>query len=138
MDYLGIQAYFPLTSNKRPSFEEIDYGWQRHIKMLSSISKTHNKKILFTETGYRSDESATIKPWEWGTAQDTTLFTPSNQTQRFAYQALFKNLWTKEWFAGTSFWQWHNVHSDRYKKNNMDFTPRYKPAENVMARWYGK
>jgi len=62
MDYIGIQAYFPLTSKDRPSLREIKNGWKKHKQMLRKLSEVHDKPILFTETGYRSDQSATIKP----------------------------------------------------------------------------
>lgn len=138
MDYIGIQGYFPLTKNENPTQQQIEKGWQKHIKTLAKLAEKHNKKILFTETGYRSDFSATVEPWEWGTNQDSTGVNVSNHTQMYAYEALFGQLWNKDWFAGTYFWQWHNRHSPEYTVHNMDFTPRYKPAENVLAKWYGK
>ena len=138
MDYIGLQAYFPLTSNIRPSLQEIEKGWIPHRAMLEQLSERHQRPILFTETGYRSDESATVRPWEWGIYQDTTGLIVCNETQLYAYEALFRQLWHEEWFAGVYFWQWHNRHDSAYTVNNVDFTPRYKPAENALARWYGK
>ena len=137
MDYIGVQSYFPLTDKKKPSLADIEKGWHLVIPTLQRLSEQHNKQILFTETGYRSDQSATIRPWEWHSEQDSTAIV-CNQTQLLAYEALFRQLWDKEWFAGVFFWQWHNRHSTEYTVGNKDFTPRYKPAENALARWYGK
>ena len=52
LDYIGIQAYFPLTPNKNPDLETIKKGWEPHIKALESFSNSHDKPILFTEIGY--------------------------------------------------------------------------------------
>ena len=137
MDYIGIQAYYPLTNKNRPSLKEIKNGWDHHIKRLTQLSEKYKKPILFTETGYRSDVAATIKPWEWGNSENTKLNTPSNTTQNLAYEALFQKLWNKKWFAGVYFWQWHTTSTEEEEYNLTEFTPRFKPAENTMAKWYG-
>jgi len=138
MDYIGIQAYFPLTNHANPSLGEIQSGWERHIKMLKKFSKKHKKPILFSEVGYRSDNTATIEPWVWESALNDSISMPSNETQNLAYEALFRELWSKKWFAGMYFWQWHNTTKEVNVYNDRGFTPRYKPAENTMAKWYGK
>lgn len=99
--------------------------------------RKYNKPILFTETGYRSDAAATIKPWEWGNSEDTKAYLPSNDAQKLAYEALFRKFWAKDWFAGAYFWQWPNSSKEGEDYDKTEFTPRYKPAENRMAKWYG-
>lgn len=138
MDYIGIQAYFPLTSKNNPNLEEIKNGWNKHIKTLEKLSKAHNKQILFTEIGYRSDISATVEPWLWWEALDKSKNLSSNETQNLAYEALFQKLWKHNWFAGMYFWQWHNSSEEGDVHESVDFTPRYKPAENTLAKWYSK
>ena len=138
MDYIGIQAYFPLTNKNNPDLAEIKEGWDKHIKMLKKLSKQYDRPILFSEIGYRSDASATIEPWVWGSALDTLTNTKSNTTQNLAYEALFQKLWNEDWFAGMYFWQWHNTSKEGDQYEEMEFTPRYKPAENTMAKWYSK
>lgn len=137
MDYIGIQAYYPLTNKNNPTLTEIKDGWHTHIKKLKKLSEKHGKPILFSEIGYRSDASATIKPWVWGEALDKETNEVSNATQNLAYEALFQQLWKEDWFAGMYFWQWHTTSKEGNVREAMDFTPRYKPAENTMAKWYG-
>jgi len=117
---------------------EIQDGWDQHIKLLEKLSKQHNKPILFTETGYRSHNTATIRPWEWNNYEEIDSNSLSLTTQNLAYEALFRKLWHREWFAGVYFWQWHNTSKEGNTRESTDFTPRYKPAENTMAKWYGK
>ncbi|MDT0607092.1 glycoside hydrolase family 113 [Croceitalea rosinachiae] len=138
LDFIGIQAYFPLTKNKNPDLETIEKGWPKHITKLEKLYQTYKKPILFTEIGYKSDARATIKPWEWGSYLSVLSEKKSDRTQRLAYEAFFKQLWHKNWFAGAYFWQWHTYSEIGDADLNLDFSPRFKPAENTMAKWYGK
>ncbi|MEO0528815.1 MAG: hypothetical protein AAFZ89_16400 [Bacteroidota bacterium] len=137
LDYIGIQAYFPLTKTKNPNLEMIKTGWDRHVQKLHTLYKTHEKPILFTEVGYKSEASATIKPWEWGTTFGILFNKKSDRTQQRAYEALFNRLWDKDWFHGTYIWQWDTRTSEDDAFQSVDFSPRYKPAENTIAKWYG-
>ncbi len=138
LDYIGIQAYFPLTKRKNPELDDIKRGWVRHIKKIEAFSKKHNTPILFTEVGYKSEAFATIKPWEWDSFYGILLNTKSNRTQQLAYEAMFELLWAKDWFAGVYIWQWDTRTPIENTHENLDFSPRYKPAENILAKWYGK
>lgn len=128
MDYIGIQAYYPLTKNKNPSLDEIKKGWDKHLIKLKLISEKFNKKILFTEMGYRADASATIQPWAWGSFFERLYLKKSDKTQLLAYQALFEKTWNEPWFAGTFPWEW----------NSSDFPIYKKPSQNMIAIWYAK
>ena len=138
LDFIGIQAYFPLTENKNPDLEMIEKGWTKHIVKLEELHKTYEKQILFTEVGYRSDAAATIKPWEWDSAISILHTKKSDKTQQLAFEALFKQLWHKDWFAGVYIWQWDHRSTAENATKNLDFSPRFKPAENTIARWFGK
>jgi hypothetical protein len=137
MDYIGIQAYFPLTEHINPSLDEIKLGWQTHKKSLKTFSETNKKPILFTEIGYRSDASATVKPWEWNSIDNLFLNKRSTKVQQQAYEAMFESLWHEPWFAGCYIWQWDTRTKEERAKENLDFSPRFKPAENIIAKWYG-
>ncbi len=138
LDYIGIQAYFPLTEKKTPDLETIKQGWDRHITKLEHLSRMHRKPILFTEIGYKSEASSTIKPWEWGSGLSILHKEKSDRTQVLAYEALFQKLWSREWFAGIYIWQWNTQSKAGAVDENLDFSPRFKPAENVIAKWFGK
>ncbi|WP_299214125.1 hypothetical protein [uncultured Dokdonia sp.] len=137
LDYIGIQAYFPLTTEKSPDLETIKTGWDTHIAALKKASAHYHKPILFTEIGYRSDDTATIAPWEWGAITGALTKKKSDQTQQLAYEAMFQKLWDEPWFAGCYIWQWHTRTTAESVENSVDFTPRFKPAENTITRWYG-
>jgi len=37
LDYIGIQAYFPLVDNKYPTAEEISKGWNDYFPAMEAI-----------------------------------------------------------------------------------------------------
>ncbi len=137
MDYIGIQAYFPLTKKGNPSLENIENGWDRHIKEMELLHQKYQKPILFTEVGYKSETHATIKPWEWSSIVSILTKKKSDRTQQLAYEALFKKTWHQPWLAGIYVWEWNNRTTEESAKKNLDFSPRFKPAENTIAKWYG-
>ena len=138
LDYIGVQAYFPLTTTKTPDLETIKKGWDEHIMKLEQLSQIHEKPILFTEVGYKSEASSTIKPWEWGSQLSILHKQKSDRTQALAYEALFQKLWAKKWFAGLYIWQWDTRSQEDLAAQNLNFSPRFKPAENVIAKWFGR
>ncbi|MFK7776354.1 MAG: hypothetical protein AB8F94_29800 [Saprospiraceae bacterium] len=136
LDFIGIQAYFPLVKNTNPSVKQISKGWKKHLSSIERIHKKFAKKILFTELGYKSTTDSAIEPWSW-IDYSSNLYKPvSTETQANCYQAFFNTVWKKEWFAGVHFWQWHTSEEDG-GKDNLDFTPRSKPAENIIAKGFG-
>lgn len=136
LDFIGIQAYFPLTNGKSTDLNEIKAGWDAHIKTLEALNENYDKPILFTEIGYRSDVSATVRPWEWNSLSNLFFNKKSDQAQQLAYEAMFERLWHKDWFKGCFIWQWNTRSSKDRAQRSLDFSPRFKPAENTIAKWY--
>ena len=137
LDFIGIQAYFPLTKKEYPSIKELGKGWNKHLPSLKTTFDSFNRPIIFTEIGYRSIANGAIKPWEWieNTPKDDTLFSP--ETQANCYQAFFNNIWSQDWFAGVHFWQMRTDYTDRHTEYiKLDFTPQGKPAEQILSKGY--
>ncbi len=133
LDYIGIQAYFPVAEVKHPTLAEIETGWQTQAGRLERLAHQYNKPILFTEIGYRSTASAALTPWEWTSARD--FFRPiSHETQALAYTAFFNVVWEQPWFAGAHLWQW-SANSSKDGKNS-GFSVAGKPALNVIAKGF--
>lgn len=136
LNFIGIQAYFPLVKNKYPSVEQISKGWDKHLPALESMHEKFNRKILFTEMGYKSTANSGIKPWEWiedPANQDKTL---STETQANCYKAFFKTIWKKKWFAGVHIWQLRTDFVADSGKRNLDFTPQGKPAQDIITKGF--
>ena len=139
LDFIGIQAYYPLTDKANPTVDELEEGWRRHLPSMEEIHTKYQKPILFTEIGFKSTSDAAVRPWEWTGGWSSSLLNKvSTQTQANCYESFFRVLWDKEWFAGAHIWKWYANHEDTRGRTNIDFTPQNKPAQNVMAWWYGK
>lgn len=134
LDYIGVQAYFPLVDKLDPTVEALNKGWQKYIDEMLAISSKHKKKILFTELGYKSTNDSAIKPWEWVEDKGDQETTKSFSTQENCYQAFFDSVWDQPWFAGVHIWQSRTDHMAGRGYSDLNFTPQGKPAEKIIAR----
>lgn len=139
LDYIGIQAYFPLVKNEYPSVQQISQGWNNHLSTIESVHKKYKRPILFTELGYKSTADSAIEPWEWIDYSSDTTQLLSMETQANCYEAFFNTVWQKEWLAGVHLWQLSSDrHKDRRGKVDLDFTPLGKPAEKIITKGFEK
>lgn len=136
LDFIGIQAYFPLATNAYPSVDQISKGWSRYLPDIVATHQKYHRKVLFTEIGYRSTAHSAIKPWEWIEHSADPDHFYSAETQANCYEAFFNTVWGKEWFAGVHIWQVRTDFVKERGKNNLDFTPQGKPAEEVIAKGF--
>lgn len=132
LDYIGIQAYFPLADDHNPSLEELKEGWGRQLPKVEKVVKKYQKPVLFTEIGYCNTVDAAIEPWVWPNERKEIEF--SETAQALCYEAFFESAWPKSWLAGVYFWKWYPNRHDR----EPDFTPQGKKAELVMAKYFTK
>ena len=137
LDFIGIQAYYPIAENENPELEELENGWKKHISSLTKLQKTHNKPIVFTELGYKSTTDAGIKPWEWNSMQNRFHKKISKRTQALCYQAFFNTVWKESWLKGVHFWEWQSRITETDGNNN-DFAVQGKPALNIIAKEFRK
>ena len=136
LDYIGIQAYFPLSTTDSPDKAALLAAWQRHLPAIERVQRRFGKPVVFTEVGYRNAPDAAIEPWKW--PERTAVVLPTSETLQMAcYEAMFETFWARPWFAGLFVWKWYpRLAPDDPGRRPLDFTPQHKPAEQVMARWF--
>jgi len=132
LDWIGIQAYFPLTESEDPPLEELLDGWRPWVEAIREVQRRHDRPVLFTEAGYRSGARAAAAPWEW--PQRDRVENVDLDLQERLYEALFRTFWDEEWFAGVYWWKWHPPGGAGVDNNG--FSPQDKPAARVLARWF--
>ncbi|GAA3616954.1 glycoside hydrolase [Flavivirga amylovorans] len=132
LDYIGVDAYFPVSSSKTPTLNECLEGWKKHTQTISEISSKNNKPILFTEFGYRSVDYSGKEPWK----SDRSMNQVNLEAQINTTQALFETFWKEDWFSGGFVWKWFHNHSKSGGENNSQFTPQNKPVEDLIRRQY--
>ena len=132
LDYIGIDAYFPLSDKKTPSVKDFELGWQPHKKVITQIQKQFNKPILFTEFGYRSVDFTGKEPWDANRVEGQV----NMQGQVNGLQAIHNQFWKEDWFAGGFIWKWFHTHAKVGGEKDNRFTPQNKPAEVVLRKLY--
>ena len=133
LDYVGVDAYFPLSEARNPSQEEMTQGWKKWKDKMAQISSELEKPILFTEFGYRSMDYTAKKPW----LVDRNEMDVNLKAQADALGVTFKEFWKESWFAGGFVWKWFIHHERVGGSEDNRFTPQNKPAENVIRTHYG-
>lgn len=133
LDYVGIQAYFPLSDATNPSMKALRDGWQGHRQRLQRIHERTDRPVLFTEVGYRSAPSAAAKPWEWP-ERDETPVAGADTLQAQCYRAFFEVMHDAPWFAGAVLWKYQAVAERRPPTG---FSPQDRPAEDIIRHWFG-
>jgi ppGpp synthetase/RelA/SpoT-type nucleotidyltranferase len=134
LDYIGVDAYFPISENQTPSLEELKKGWQKWKIELQDLSQSENKNIVFTEFGYRSVDYAAKEPWN----SDRSLKGVNHEAQINSTQALFEEVWKEDWFAGGFIWKWFVDYEKSGGLENTQFTPQNKPVEAIIRMHYGQ
>ena len=137
LDFIGIQAYFPLTNQANPDTTELMMGWQKHLAAIQRVQATYERPVIFTELGYKSTSDAAIEPWTWLDFSDLDKHQESEATQADAYRAFFRAVWSQPWFGGVHLWQLRcdYAEQDAYWKR-LDFTPQDKMAAEVIAKYF--
>lgn len=134
LDFIGIDAYFPLVHKPIPTVDELTEAWQKPKSAMQRMAERYEKPVLFTEYGYQSMESSAGNHWEI----DHKSGVKNEQTQANAYEALYHTFWHESWIAGGFFWKWFpsNFHNPDHTRKT--FTPQGKQAEKVIAKYYDK
>lgn len=129
LDFIGIDAYFPLTDKNNPSIDELMLAWDKWKGEIMMIEDAFGKPVVFTEIGYRSIDGCNIDPWNWWRAGEIDL-----QEQADCYEAAFSKFWYEKWFCGFYWWMWWP--ELRGGENDDSYTPYKKPAEKVLRKYY--
>lgn len=128
LDYIGVDAYFPLNIDKTPSVNSLKDGWEKYRSELQKISKEYNRPILFTEYGYRNVDYTGAEPWKENAGKQ------NDEAQANCLEAFYLTFANEKWFLGGYVWKWYPENA--YRRRKIDYTPQGKPAEQVIKNWY--
>jgi len=131
LDYIGIDAYFPIASEKTPTYESCYAGWLNHYNAIKRLSYATEKKVIFTEFGYRNIDFTALEPWN-----EAGNDTYNSLAQENAYRAIFTRFWGEPWFMGGFLWKWFPNHDNSGGLKNNRFTPQNKPVEQLIRQVY--
>lgn len=127
LDLIGIDAYFPLSSDgSTPTERDLIGAWEPTVEALRATSERWERPVLLTEIGYPTQADATAHPWEVRDGE-----APDQQAQAVAYRAAFRAFAGSDWLVGISWWSWR---ADPAPEEDLatDYTPEGKRAEQVL------
>jgi len=134
VDYIGVDAYFPISDAKTPDLNTVKTQWDIINTDLKTLSETYKRPILFTEFGYRSIHYAGKAPWNSERLEGQV----NERAQAVLLQGLMESVWDKNWFAGGFLWKWFHE-PEKYKNRQKNrFSVYDKKAEKIVAETYLK
>lgn len=131
LDFVGIDAYFPICQEKTPTVKAVKEGWNVVAKELAAFSQSIYQPILFTEMGFRNIDFNCKEPWVSNKVNGS-----NGKAQQQAFEGFFtSDVWNAPWMAGICIWKWH-FNDDKINADNTGFTPQNKPAEKVIGTYF--
>ncbi len=134
LDFVGIDAYFPLNESKTPDKKILIKAWQKPLSDLDSFHCKVKKPILFTEFGYLCVDGCAGK--NWILEKNINKINQNEIAQATALDALFEVWWENDWWAGGFIWKWFPNMRGHEGYPGKDYTPQGKAAENILKKWY--
>jgi len=131
LDYIGIDAYFPLSEKDKPTLKELKKGWEEWVTEMEEFQKKVNKPVIFPEVGYCAADWTAKTPWEELTGN------LNMKLQADCFEALLETFWTKDWFYGLYWWRW-GTNKNFGGPNNRGYIFQNKPAQKIVEKWYKK
>jgi len=131
LDYVGVDAYFPLSEDADASDAELAEGAERAAVRMAEVSARWHRPVLITEIGFGS----TRAPWRMPHSSDGgAVASPEDQAR--AYRATTEALRNRRWLEGAFWWKWPS-HGRVPSPEDRGFSPLGKPAEAVLGAWFG-
>lgn len=136
LDYIGVNAYFPLSSAEAPSVAALCKAWRGPLRKMKRLSTQEQRPILFTEWGYLTVPRCSYRTWEL--EQQLSGLPVDEQAQANAYEALIKTFSEESWWAGGFIWKWYGSKSSNWGEGNArkDYSPRDKAAATVLQQYW--
>jgi hypothetical protein len=131
VDAIGVNGYFNLCQRDDCSQGELLESWNYWLNTLERFSHAHAKPVYITEIGYYSRAGCAINPGDWSRGGAVDF---AEQAQ--AYEALLSQAHAFGSIKGIFWWQWEL--NNPWGNNRADYTPQDKPAQDVLARYWGQ
>lgn len=127
LDYVGIDAYFPLAENREATIEEYLENFQLWLNQIDNYQSRIEKDVIITEIGFRSIKGSGYQPYDW-----QSLGIMDENSQASAYETILETLQRKTWLAGIYFWKWDPI----LKDDSLGYSPYHKKASDVIKRFW--
>jgi hypothetical protein len=138
LDYVGINAFYPLANHNQASYAEYAQGAEEALDRARTLAALVGKPALFVEIGYTTRPNAAVEPWLWPDIMHDVQVDEWEQARALA--ALMGAAATKPWLAGVFVWRYYAHLDDVSQEAGWGFSPHGKLAERVLrnvfrVRW---
>ncbi len=133
LDFIGMTSYYTLADKRNPSVDEIVARWRPIRDEIMAWRQGVGKPLVLTEVGWCSQEGAATAPWNYYQNQHATP--AGHEEQRRLYEAFLKAWDGAPGLLGVMWWEWTTAPGGA---DDFNYTPRNKPAEKVMRRWFAE
>ncbi|MDL1873309.1 hypothetical protein FBR05_14100 [Deltaproteobacteria bacterium PRO3] len=128
LDYIAMTSYYPLSKKNDPEFPEMLATWQGLKKKILAFKAQYPQKLIFTEVGYPSLDGGNVNPWNYFAKAPVDV-----AEQALCYLAFIEAWKNTPELAGVFWWVWFDPGGPK----DPGFSPRGKPAEEILRKWYG-
>lgn len=150
LDYISLDIYPPLTDSAAPSVGELVDGWtelpttergleayfnQPITDLIAGLSEQFGKKVLITETGFRSVDGIASRPFDFELTGFADL-----QEQQDAYESFFIAAMEDmgAYLDGVFLWEYPNqpAAEDGTIERAFGYTPQNKPVIDLIEDFF--
>ncbi len=126
VDYVGVNAYYPVATRGDPSRFDLLAGWQPWLEKLRQLQRRTNRPIVLTELGYRSVDGAGMDPYDFTSSRPIDL-----EEQADLYWAAVEATGGEPWLHGICWWNWPADGTGG--SADAGYSANGKPAAEVLA-----
>ena len=122
LDFIGIDAFFPLDAPSNATVAQLTQAWQPWLPKIQDLGRVVGKPVLVTELGTTPEKNSYQQPWLWSHGTG-----PNVDDQANYYAASCQAL--KSQVSGMYWWDFEldpTTAADPY-------SPESKPAERQIA-----
>lgn len=130
LDFISIDAFFPLNVSEEATKEELFFAWQPWIEKTKELKGQYNIPIVFTEVGTVSQAGSYREPWRWEHNTDIDL-----NAQYIYYLATCQAL---DEIVDGIYWWYAGLDFPQDPEMDIGFSPFGKPAEKAIMQCFEK
>lgn len=130
LDFIGIDAFFPLDVSEKATVEDLTKAWEPWILKVNDLQNFHEKPVVFTEAGTVSQVGSFRWSWRWDHGVPVDM-----KAQEIYYTATCKA--SREVISGI-YWWFVDFDSSKRSEEDRGFSPLGKKTEEaIMDCFFG-
>lgn len=129
LDFIGVDAYFPLGTVPSTDVSALTERWDEIADRLEQLAAATGRTVVFTEVGYPSQEGAITQPFNPSTSDVV-----SEEEQAAALQAMLDAVGDESWFGGLHWWMWYDEETSAAAE--LSYMPEGKLAGQILEEYW--